>query len=103
MKNSDVMEWLLEKENPSVRYFMLTTLLGKPMLDPEVIEARKAIMEYGAVPKILSKQKEGGYWSEPDKFYRRLADAFEVDYSACIESARGARIPKIVQLISGIF
>ena len=33
---ADPTEWLLEKNNPSVRYFTLHDLLEKPWTDPEV-------------------------------------------------------------------
>lgn len=62
-------DWLLEKGNPSVRYFTLTKLLGKPESDTEALEARRNIMETGIVPKILGAQSEGGYWGEPQSFY----------------------------------
>jgi len=42
---ADVIDWLLEESNPSVRYFALTELLNKPIEDTEVVEAKKAIME----------------------------------------------------------
>jgi len=56
MVNPAVLDWLLEEENPSVRCGTLLTLMGKSPDDPEVISARTAIMEKGAVPKILSGQ-----------------------------------------------
>jgi hypothetical protein len=62
-------EWLLEKENPSVRYFTLTKLLKKSENDKEVPEAKNEIMKTGIVPAILDKQNEAGYWGEPLKFY----------------------------------
>jgi hypothetical protein len=62
-------DWLLEKENPSVRYFTLINLIGKPESDAEVLEARHCIMETGVVPRVLSAQKEGGYWGESNQFY----------------------------------
>ncbi len=65
-----VLEWLLDGENPSVRYFALLSRMGKPAEDPEVLEARKTIMEKGPVPKILSLQNEEGYWDDPDRFYK---------------------------------
>ena len=42
--NDDPLPWLLEPDpqNPGVRYFALTDLLGKPLDDPEVVEARQA-------------------------------------------------------------
>jgi hypothetical protein len=58
--------WLLEKENPSVRYFALRDLLGKPESDPEVREAKKAIMESGPVKRILSLQKPAGWWTKAE-------------------------------------
>ncbi|GAB4114673.1 MAG: hypothetical protein Kow00103_08730 [Candidatus Caldatribacteriota bacterium] len=61
--------WLLEEDNPSVRYFTLLDLLGKEKIDSEVIQTKKLIALKGIVPKILSKQKEGGYWEEEDRFY----------------------------------
>lgn len=66
---SDPIDWLLEKGNPSVRYFALTDLLDKPYSDNAVKAAKQYIMEIGAVPKILSKQNEKGYWMGPDRFY----------------------------------
>jgi len=68
--NRKTVEWLLEKVNPSVRYFTLVDLLGKPENDREVVETKTAILETGLVPKILACQQEGGYWGDPDKFYR---------------------------------
>ena len=60
---SDVINWLLEEKNPSVRYFTLTSLLDMKQDDPIVIQARENIMLDGPVPKILSKQNEDVYAS----------------------------------------
>jgi hypothetical protein len=66
----DPLLWLLEEENPSVRYFALRDLLGRSERSPEVQEAKKAIMAEGLVPKILARQSPDGSWAEPRKFYR---------------------------------
>ncbi|MBN1357882.1 nitrogen fixation protein NifH [Candidatus Bathyarchaeota archaeon] len=66
---ADPTDWLLEKTNPSVRYFALSQILDKPRSSSEVQEAKKEIMLDGVVPKILAKQNDGGYWEAPDKFY----------------------------------
>jgi len=66
---TDPTEWLLEKKNPSTRYFTLCDLLEKSSTSTEVKEAQQDIMSIGVVPAILSKQKEGGYWEEPERFY----------------------------------
>lgn len=69
--NTDPTEWLLEEDNPSVRYFTLLNILERPENDPEVIEAKADIMKIGVVPKILVKQEDGGYWGVPEDFYIR--------------------------------
>lgn len=65
----DPTEWLLGEDNPSVRYFTLRDVLEKSENDSDVEKSRKAIMQIGPVPKILSKQKSGGYWEVPENFY----------------------------------
>jgi hypothetical protein len=59
---ADSVDWLLERDNPSVRYFALSRILDKTQSSSEVQEAKKEIMLAGVVPKILAKQNEGGYW-----------------------------------------
>jgi hypothetical protein len=66
---ADPVDWLLEKDNPSVQYFALSQLLDKPESSAEVQAAKKAIMLTGLVPKILDKQNAGGYWEAIEKFY----------------------------------
>jgi hypothetical protein len=66
---ADPTEWLLEKDNPSVKYFALTEILDMPTDNPEVITAKKSIMTDGAVPMILSKMDSGGYWEAPASLY----------------------------------
>ncbi len=69
--SDDTINWLLEDDNPSVKYYTLIDLLGKSVDDPDVITAKNQIMEKGVVPKILSKQEKGGYWGIQDDFYVR--------------------------------
>jgi hypothetical protein len=68
---SDPVEWLLEEDNPSVRYFTLTDILGKSESDTDVSKAKNDIMVEGPVPRILVKQKRGGYWGRAEDFYIR--------------------------------
>lgn len=67
--NSDPIEWLLEQNNPSVRYFTLKDIMNQKENDSEVRIVKEKIMMEGVVPRILSKQKEGGYWINRDNFY----------------------------------
>lgn len=73
-----VIEWLLEEENPSVRYFTLTSLLNRPLNDPEVMSAKGAIMKAGVVPQILDMQNEDGSWGIPKKLMWLMVNALAV-------------------------
>ncbi|MBU7014539.1 MAG: nitrogen fixation protein NifH [Theionarchaea archaeon] len=55
-------EWLLEEENPSVRYWTLRDIYGKDENDPDVRLAREQIMESYPVTEILKNQQPGGFW-----------------------------------------
>ncbi len=66
---SDTIDWLLEENNPSVRYFALKELLGKEDNSSEVKEAKEKIMVEGIVPIILRKQYSGGHWGISENFY----------------------------------
>jgi len=68
---SDPADWLLEDDNPSIKYFTLTNLLGKNERTADVKSAKDAIMKTGAVPKIMEKYNKGGFWEHPDDFYIR--------------------------------
>jgi len=57
-----VRDWLLEPENPSVRFHTLTALLGAPLDDLAVKQARAAIVESQAVQKIFARMPPDGYW-----------------------------------------
>jgi hypothetical protein len=67
--NADPTDWLLEPENPSVRYFTLTEIFELPAGHPQVQEAQEAILTEGPVPRILAKQSPGGYWGKAEDFY----------------------------------
>ncbi len=66
---SDPVNWLLEKDNPSVRYFTLKDLLERDNSDNNVKNAKAEIMKLGPVPKILAKQNVKGFWMDIDGFY----------------------------------
>lgn len=67
--NADPLPWLLEPENPSVRYFALRDLLDRNQTDPEVQAARAAIMESEPVSSILASRHPDGYWVKPGPGY----------------------------------
>jgi hypothetical protein len=65
----DTLNWLMEYENPSVRYFTLRDLLDKRADDPEVLKTKTFIMLRGPVARILSKQTRDGFWKKREDFY----------------------------------
>jgi hypothetical protein len=67
--NRDPLPWLLEPDNPSVRYFALRDLLGRDENDPEAQAARAAIMESEPITTILANRHPGGYWAKPGQGY----------------------------------
>ena len=69
--NNDPTDWLLEEENPSVRYLTLINILKKSEYNQEIKQVKKDIMNKGVVPKILAKQNSEGYWGKPEDFYIR--------------------------------
>jgi hypothetical protein len=59
---ADPTEWLLEDNNPSVKYFSLRWLIGKPENDVEVVSASQAIAQSEPVKVLLRRQRPEGYW-----------------------------------------
>ena len=62
--------WLLEANQPSVRYRTLTELLGRKETDPEVREARREIRESGWAAELLAKRRPGAGWQDGETQYR---------------------------------
>jgi hypothetical protein len=69
-KSSTALDWLLEEDQPSIRYLALTKLLEKPESDGEVQSSRKMITRKGWAADILSTQTPGGWWVQEESLYR---------------------------------
>jgi len=63
---ADPTEWLLEVENPSVRYWTLIDILGRSVDDAEVQETRAAIAQQPLVQDLFAKQHPGGHWGDDE-------------------------------------
>lgn len=61
--------WLLEKKEPSIRYYTLTKIIGKSERDAEVQEARAQIGRRGWAAQILARQNERTWWDNPSHCY----------------------------------
>jgi hypothetical protein len=67
--NPDPLPWLLEEDNPSIRYFALRDLLGRGPKDAELIAAKAAIMDSGPIKAIMAERHPDGYWQKPGARY----------------------------------
>jgi hypothetical protein len=69
IKDENVLEWLLEKNNPSVRYLTLMDLRGLSTTSPDVLNTRKEIVSYVPVKTIFSNQEDAGFWVHEEDMY----------------------------------
>jgi hypothetical protein len=60
--NTDLIDWLLEPDEPSVRYRTMTELQDHPATDPAVRAALQAVHSSPQVDAILSQMHPEGYW-----------------------------------------
>ena len=67
MLKADPTDWLLEPDNPSVRYWTLTDLLDRPEDDPQVAEAKAAIPGSKDVQAIFARQDPAGWWDTSER------------------------------------
>lgn len=62
----DPLPWLLDPENPSVRYWTLVDLLDRPASEPEVQQTRLAIARQPLVQELFALQHPAGYWGDDE-------------------------------------
>jgi len=58
--------WLLEPENPSVRFWAWVDILERPLDDAEVQAVRAAIAQQNLVKELFSRQHPTGYWGDDE-------------------------------------
>lgn len=63
----NLIPWLLEADNPPVRFFSLRDLLDRPA--QELVETQLAVMTYPPIQASLDAQYPGGYWVKPGPGY----------------------------------
>jgi len=59
---NNVTEWLLEEENPSIRYRTMRELQELPESDPNLQLAKEQISSYQPVKKMFDAMHPEGYW-----------------------------------------
>ncbi len=69
MKQSSL-NWLLEHEDPPIRFHTLRDVLGRPPDDKSVREAKEKTRDYAPVRKILKARNGEGFWPPGETCYR---------------------------------
>ena len=62
----DALPWMLDPENPSIRYWTLIDILDRPASDPDVQEARAAIAHQPLVKELFALQHREGHWGDDE-------------------------------------
>ncbi len=70
MMPDSVVEWLLEDDEPSIRWLTLTQLLDRPPDAPEVVAAKATIGTRGWAADILARQDPHGWWVSGEALYK---------------------------------
>jgi hypothetical protein len=66
VSETGVLEWLLEPDQPAVRYFTLLELLGRNTKDPEVRRALADVPRRGWGAELLSDLQPSGIWEKKE-------------------------------------
>jgi hypothetical protein len=101
--NPQILDWLLQEDQPAVRCHTLTELLGRDASDPEVKQAFSDISKKGWAYDILSLQKKSGNWESRGSLYRPKYTA--TNWRALVLSDLGmtAKNPKIKKIADLFF
>lgn len=67
--NSQTLDWLLEPDNPGVRYLALRDLCILPAEDAELKKARRLAHQEGSIATVLAHMEPEGYWSKAGPGY----------------------------------
>ena len=99
---AEVLDWLLDRGDPSVRFWALQDLEDRDRDHPEVVETQDEIMRSAPVEAILDAQHREGHWESPDNMY--LPKYTAGTHSLLILAELGARrTPAIERGIEHIF
>lgn len=97
-----VLNWLLEKSNPSVRYQTQKLIQSLDENAPQVKESRNAIMDSKLVKTILESQNPEGYWATEEDMY--LPKYTATTHQLLILAEHGAaRTPEIERAIEQVY
>ena len=67
--NGDSLSWLLEENEPGVRYLALRDLLDLPADHPDLLAAQQQAHTHGPIAAVLNTMHPDGYWNKPGPGY----------------------------------
>ncbi len=67
--NEFSLNWLLEEEEPGVRYLAMRDIMQLPGDDPDLVAAREKAHREGPIATILDAMHPEGYWEKPGPGY----------------------------------
>jgi len=99
--NQDLINWLLEEENPSIRYWAFKDILGKNDNSKDVKKVKQDIMESELVNSILNAQNPDGFWIKEEDMYlpKYTATTHQLLILAELGATRNFRIEKAIEHI----
>jgi len=74
MDQDRITNWLLQEDNPPVRFLTLTRLLHRPETDPEVQGARSRLMDYSVTQGILAHGEQ--FWPGDARAYDKYTGKY---------------------------
>jgi len=76
--NQSVIDWLLEEDNPPVKYLTLTRITNETGNAERITSLKNMINTYSPIAEILKHQKEKTYWFDKskDKNYTKYLGTF---------------------------
>ncbi|MGD8624102.1 MAG: nitrogen fixation protein NifH [Anaerolineae bacterium] len=69
MLRAQTLDWLLEDDDPGVRYLALRDLVRLPAGDADMLAARDRAHRRGPIATVLDAMEKEGYWVEPGPGY----------------------------------
>lgn len=67
--NGDSLSWLVDPDQPGVRYLAMRDLLDLPQDGPELVKASEKAHQEGPIQSILNEMEKEGYWVKPGPGY----------------------------------
>ncbi len=94
-----VIDWLLEEDNPPVRYLTLKHLLHKRDADPDVRRAKARLMDYGPTRAILDRERD---WADGQPYKKYTGKYWQLIFlGQFLADGRDPRItPHVEELLA---